>query len=57
VHGFRCYDNIVPNEKCQRVLVLTLRLVWDSRIGELMQKELCAFLRELLAEDSMRSDE
>jgi len=22
VHGFRCYDNIVPNAKCQRVLVL-----------------------------------
>ena len=23
VHGFRCYDNIAPNAKCQRVLVLT----------------------------------
>ena len=22
VHGFRCYDNIPPNAKCQRVLVL-----------------------------------
>ena len=22
VHGFRCYDNIAPNAKCQRVLVL-----------------------------------
>ena len=21
VHGFRCYDNITPNAKCQRVLV------------------------------------
>ena len=27
VHGFRCYDNIVPNAKCQRVLVLALWLV------------------------------
>ena len=27
VHGFRCYDNIVPNAKCQRVLVLALCLV------------------------------
>ena len=27
VHGFRYYDNIVPNVKCQRVLVLPLCLV------------------------------
>jgi len=27
VHGFRCYDNIAPNAKCQRVFVLALRLV------------------------------
>jgi len=27
VHGFRCYDNIALNAKCQRVLVLTLCLV------------------------------
>ena len=27
VHGFRCYDNIVPNTKCQQVLVLALCLV------------------------------
>jgi len=27
VHGFRCYDNIAPNGKCQRVLVLALCLV------------------------------
>jgi len=26
VHGFHCYDSIVPNAKCQRVLVLTLCL-------------------------------
>jgi len=24
VHGFRCYDNIAPNAKCQRVLVLAV---------------------------------
>ena len=27
MHGFRCYDNIAPNAKCQRVLVLALCLV------------------------------
>jgi len=27
VHGFRCYDNIAPNAKCQRVRVLALCLV------------------------------
>jgi len=27
VHGFRCYDNIVPNVKCQQVLVLTHRVI------------------------------
>jgi len=27
VHGFRCYDHIAPNVKCQRVLVLALCLV------------------------------
>ena len=27
VHGFHCYDNIVLNAKCQRVLVLALCLV------------------------------
>ena len=26
VHGFRCYDNIAQNAKCQRVLVLALCL-------------------------------
>ena len=35
VHRFRCCDNIVPNAKCQRVLVLALCLVevadWTSR--------------------------
>jgi len=27
VHGFRCYENIVSNAKCQQVLVLALCLV------------------------------
>jgi len=27
VHGFRCYDNIASNAKCQRVLVLAVCLV------------------------------
>jgi len=27
VYGFHCYDNIAPNAKCQRVLVLPLCLV------------------------------
>ena len=27
VHGLRCYDNIAPNAKCPRVLVLALCLV------------------------------
>jgi len=31
VHGFRCCDNIAPNAKCQRVLVLALCLVTYGR--------------------------
>ena len=27
VHRFRCYDNVAPNAKCQRVLVLAVYLV------------------------------
>jgi len=27
VHGFRCYDNTASNAKCQRVLVLALRMI------------------------------
>jgi len=39
VHGFRCYDNIAANAKCQRVLVLALCLVvfstsMNSGVGE-----------------------
>jgi len=34
VHGFRCYDNITPNAKCQQVIVLAVCLViislWTS---------------------------
>ena len=32
VHGFRCYDNIAPNAKCQRVLLLSVCLVIMSFI-------------------------
>jgi len=32
-HGFRCYDNIAPNAKCQRVLVLALCLVQFSLVA------------------------
>jgi len=28
VHGFRCYDNIMSNAKCQQVLVLAVCLVY-----------------------------
>jgi len=27
VHGFRCYDDIVPNANCQRLLVIAICLV------------------------------
>ena len=30
VNGFRCYENIAPNAKCQRVLVLALCLTTSS---------------------------
>ena len=30
LQGFRCYDNIAPNAKCQRVLILSLCLVTIS---------------------------
>jgi len=39
VHGFRCYDNIAPNAKCQRVLVLALYLVYDYYLKS--KKKLC----------------
>jgi len=32
MHGFCCYDNIVPKAKCQRVLVLALCLVTVSML-------------------------
>jgi len=31
LHGFRCYDNIAPNAKCRRLLVLALCLVISGR--------------------------
>jgi len=35
VHRFRCYDNIVPNAKCHRVLVLALCLVYIRNFSHL----------------------
>jgi len=32
VHEFRCYDNIAPNAKWQRVLVLALWLIYSAPI-------------------------
>jgi len=34
VNGFRCYDNIAPNAKCQRVLIVALCLVQFSSVTE-----------------------
>jgi len=40
VHGFRCYDNIAPNAKCQRVLIFALRLAYEiDEIGRLWTRE------------------
>ena len=41
VHGFRCCDNIAPNAKCQRVLVLAVFLVpiWNSLSNHLGRTE------------------
>jgi len=43
VHGFRFYDNIAPNAKCQRVLVLALCVVYFfaslSTIIDLVNKD------------------
>jgi len=36
MHGFRCYDKMALNAKCQRVLVLALCLVLPS---EMIEKE------------------
>jgi len=35
VHEFRCYDNIAPNEKCQRVLVLAVCLISDALLFQM----------------------
>jgi len=34
VRGFRCYDNIAPNAKCQRVLMLALCLVFHLQSAD-----------------------
>jgi len=35
VHGFRCYDNIVPNAKCQRVFCTRYMPGLDSAVSDL----------------------
>jgi len=37
VYEFCCCDNIEPNTKCQRVLVLALCLVWKSNQGPVFE--------------------
>jgi len=41
VRGFRCCDNIAPNAKCQRVLVLAVFLVpiWNTLSNHLGRTE------------------
>jgi len=45
VHGFRCYDNIAPNAKCQRVLVLALCLVANNPGGVVVILALLTYLK------------
>jgi len=40
VHGFRWYDNIAPNAKCQRELVLVLCMFRNSDIASLRKTAL-----------------
>ena len=45
VHGFRCYDNIAPNAKCQRVIVLALCLVHSVDVtSKLMATQMTRFI-------------
>ena len=44
LHGFRCYDNIAPNAKCQRVLVLALCLV-TFRVSRRRREMYCGHAR------------
>jgi len=48
VRGFRCYDNIAPNAKCQRVLVFALCLVISSLLGLILRLYLSFLLTEAL---------
>ena len=41
VHRCRCYDNVAPNAKCQRVLVLALCLVSSSVIDSQFASPTC----------------
>jgi len=45
VHRFHCYDNIAPNAKCQRVLVLALCLV--KNIDNTEHPTICSILPSL----------
>jgi len=45
VHGFRCYDNIAPNAKCQRVLVLALCLVIICGSATVIVVEIRTFIK------------
>jgi len=46
VHGFPCYNNIAPNMKCQRVLVLALCLVYVALGFCIGLREQCPVLQE-----------
>ena len=39
MYGFPCYDNIAPNAKCQRVVVLALCLVDVLLVGSVLRKD------------------
>ena len=46
VHAFRCYDNIAPNAKCRRVLVLALCLVGFVKLQtRRVARNCCLFYR------------
>ena len=52
VHWSRCYDNIAPNAKCQRVLVLPLCLV--EIIGDVHTTRTCADPRYVYAGNGLK---
>jgi len=48
-HGFRCYDNLAPNAKCQRVLVLAVCLViiWNASFESESHEKRCVGQKRL----------